>query len=203
MQLLDQFGNINSELAKYQENYQRLKQLTKELNQLIESKTSRSHRLDYLQYQLNEIQLLSPTSQDEEALLEKKSQIINFEKNQKMNSTMDDIFIGGESSSGLLNQLKTLQSLYTKNQDLFSEDLSKLCVADDLLNELYYSFKKKLHSELDPRELDGVIERLDHYTRLKKKFGGNVIDIIKTQENFLKEKEQLESVEIILDDKER
>ncbi len=203
MQLLDQFGNINSELAKYQENYQRLKQLTKELNQLIESKTSRSHRLDYLQYQLNEIQLLSPTSQDEEELLEKKSQIINFEKNQKMNSTMDDIFIGGESSNGLLNQLKTLHSLYSKNQDLFYEDLNKLCAADDLLNELYDSFKKKLNAEFDPRELDGVIERLDHYTRLKKKFGGTVFDIIKTQEDFLKEKEQLDSVEISLDDKER
>ncbi len=202
MQLLDQFGNINTELENYQEKFQKLRKLTKELNHLIESKSSRSHRLDYLHYQLNEIQLLSPTSQDEEELLEKKSQIINFEKNQRMNSTMDDIFIGEESSSGLLNQLKTLQSLYTKNQDLFSEDLSKLCVADDLLNQLYDSFKKKLNSEFDPRELDGVIERLDHYTRLKKKFGGTVFDIIKTQDDFLREKEELESVEITLDDKE-
>ena len=202
MQLLDQFGSLSSEVMEYQKNYTNYKQLIKELQFLAESKSSRNHRLDYLQYQLNEIQLLAPSSQDENGLIEKKSQIVNIERNQKLNSLIDDLFIGGESSIGLLNQLKNLQSIISKNHDIFKEDSSKAYLADDMVNELYDSFKKKLSTEFDPDELDGVIERLDQYSKLKKKFGGTVASILESEREFLKEKEQLELVEFNLSETE-
>ena len=38
--------------------------------------------------------------------------------------------------------------------------------------------EKKFDIELDPQELEGVIERLDIYHKLKKKFGGSVETIL-------------------------
>jgi DNA repair protein RecN (Recombination protein N) len=198
LQLLDQYGEIQKELTDYKEKYSELKNLEKELIQLQQTKTSRDHRLDYLQYQIDEIQILAPSSQDEIELLEKKSIMINLERNQRLNSSIDDIFIGGESSTGLLNQLKSLQSIFFKNSDLFKNDLSKLSHLDDLLNEIYESYKKKLNTELDPHELEGVIERLDQYSKLKKKFGGTVLSILDSLELFLQEREKLQTVEISL-----
>jgi len=198
LQLLDQYGELQKELNDYKDKYFELKNLEKELIQLQETKISRDHRLDYLQYQLDEIQILAPSSQDEIELLEKKSIMINLERNQRLNSSIDDIFIGGESSTGLLNQFKSLQSIFFKNSDLFKNDLSKLSHLDDLLNEIYDSYKKKLNSELDPHELEGVVERLDQYSRLKKKFGGTVQSILDSQDLFIKEREILQTVEISL-----
>ncbi len=202
LQLLDQYGELQKELNNYKDEYLELKNLEKELIQLQETKTSRDHRLDYLQYQLDEIQILAPSSQDETELLEKKSIMINLERNQRLNSSIDDIFIGGESSMGLLNQFKSLQSIFFKNSDLFKNDISKLSQLDDLITEIYDSYKKRLNSELDSHELEGVIERLDQYSRLKKKFGGTVQSILDSQELFLKEREKLKTVEISLNETE-
>lgn len=198
LQLLDYYAKTQQDVYSYQNDLKDYKALLIKQDELEQSKNFREQRLDYLSYQLQEIEKLNPSSQDEEDLLTKKNLLINLEKNQKMNFQLKDIFEGGEGQTGLLSQMKYLNSVLLKNRDFFEEEFSITAELEDRLCLLSDKIEKKLNTEIDPQELEGVIERLDLYQKLKKKFGGSVESILQTQIDFLKEKEQLQELDVDL-----
>lgn len=198
--LLDHFAKQLDEVNTYQVSLKEFRALKKEQEQLTQSKSMREQRLDYLNFQLQEIEKLNPSSQDEEDLLKKKNILINLEKTQKICYQAKESFDGGEGQSGIMGQLKFLNHLFSKNQDLFSEQVELLSEIEDKTHVLYTEIERKLNLELDPSEIEGILDRLDNYQKLKKKFGGSVESILQTQVEFMKEKNQLESLDINLDD---
>ncbi len=64
--LLDHFSKQLNEVKSFQEKLFVFKELKKEHQDLIQSKSMREQRLDYLNFQLQEIEKLNPSSQDEE-----------------------------------------------------------------------------------------------------------------------------------------
>lgn len=200
LHLLDHYGKLANEVQTYQQNLHLYKELCARLTNLEQSKTHREQRLDYLNYQLQEIEKLNPSSQDEEDLLKKKNLLINVEKNQKLSFQLKDIFEGGEGQPGLLSQMKMLSTLMIKNKDFFEAQLSEASEIDDKLHLLMIELEKKFDIEIDPEELEGVIERLDVYQKLKKKFGGSVETILQSQVEFLKERDQLQELDVDLDE---
>lgn len=199
LHLLDYFSKHLPDLSHYQEQLKEFKTYKNRQEELEQSKTLREQRLDYLTYQLQEIERLNPSSQDEEDLLKKKNLLMNMEKTQKLSFQLNDIFEGGEGQSGLLSQMKLLSSLLLKNQDLFQEQLHVASEAEDLIYKLQSEVERKLNIEIDPDELEGVLERLDMYQKLKKKFGGAVETILQSQVEFMREKSQLEELDINLE----
>jgi DNA repair protein RecN (Recombination protein N) len=198
--LLDHFAKQLEDVVQYQVLLKDYKTYKKEYENLIQSKSMREQRLDYLIFQLQEIEKLNPSSQDEEDLLKKKNLMINLEKTQKLCFQVKDSFEGGEGQSGLLGQLKFLNHLFAKNPDLFGDQLELLADIDDKIHLLQNEIDRKLNHEVDPSDLENVLDRLDSYQKLKKKFGGTVESILQTQVEFLKEKNQLEALDINLDD---
>jgi DNA repair protein RecN (Recombination protein N) len=200
LQLLDQYAKNSQQLQVYQKTLQGYRQISDELEKLEQSKAIREQRLDYLNYQLQEIGLLNPSSQDEADLLKRKNLLLNVEKNQKLIHFVENIFEGGEGQPGLLSKINYLHSHLVKNGDFFDEEVSELTELEDRLQFIFSSIDKKIHTEFDPQEMDGVIERLDLYTKLKKKFGGTVESILHLQAEFLKEKEQLDGLDLNLEE---
>jgi DNA repair protein RecN (Recombination protein N) len=200
LHLLDHYGKLADEVQAYQKSLHLYKDLSNKLLQLDQSRTHREQRLDYLNYQLQEIEKLNPSSQDEEELLKKKNLLMNVEKNQKISFQLKDIFEGGEGQPGLLSQMKMLNTLLLKNKDFFEDHLADASEIDDNLHTLLMDIEKKFDIELDPQELEGVIERLDIYHKLKKKFGGSVETILQSQVEFLKERDHLQELDFNLED---
>lgn len=200
LHLLDHYGKLGDEVQAYQKTLHLYKDLSAKLLQLDQSRTHREQRLDYLNYQLQEIEKLNPSSQDEEDLLKKKNLLMNVEKNQKISFQLKDIFEGGEGQPGLLSQMKMLNTLLLKNKDFFEDHIADASEIDDKLHILLMDIEKKFDIELDPQELEGVIERLDIYHKLKKKFGGSVETILQSQVEFLKERDHLQELDFNLED---
>lgn len=200
LHLLDHYGKLSEEVLIFQCKLQEYKALQRHLNQLEQSKTQREQRLDYLNYQLLEIEKLSPSSQDEKDLLMRKNLLINVERNQKISFQLKGIFEGGEGHPGLLSQMKQLNSILTKNKDFFRSQIDETSEIEDKLHLLQIIIDKQFDVEIDPQELEGVIERLDAYQKLKKKFGGSVESILQSQVDFLKERDQLQDLDINLED---
>ncbi len=198
LHLLDHFAKNQSELAEYQLHLKDYKRFQTEKKQLEESRALREQRLDYLTYQLQEIEKLNPSSQDEEDLLKKKAMMVNVEKTQKLCFQLKEIFEGSEGQTGLLGQLKFISSIFTKNPDLFLNLAENISSADDQICTLQEEIEKRLRFEFDPSDLGNILERLDTYHKLKKKFGGTVESVLQNQFEFLKEKNQLEELEINL-----
>lgn len=200
LHLLDHFAKLGTEVSDYQNQLHQYRSILKSLLVLEQSQSQREQRLDYLNYQLQEIEKLNPTSQEEEDLLKKKNLLINIEKNQKVLFQLKDIFEGGEGQLGLLSQMKSLSSLLIKNKDFLFDHISNSTEIDDRLHHLFSEIEQRLDIELDPQELDGVIEKLDLYQKLKKKFGGTVETLLQNQIDFLKERDQLQSLDFNLEE---
>lgn len=200
LHLLDHYGKLGDEVKTYQHTLHSFKELSAQLLQLDQSRTHREQRLDYLNYQLQEIEKLNPSSQDEEDLLKKKNLLMNVEKNHKISFQLKDIFEGGEGQPGLLSQMKMLNTILLKNKDYLEDHIADASEIDDKLHILLMDIEKKFDIELDPQELEGVIERLDIYHKLKKKFGGSVESILQNQVEFLKERDQLQELDFNLED---
>jgi len=199
LHLLDHYGKLSKEVADYQLTLHKYKEFQTKLTQLEESKNFREQRLDYLNFQLQEIDHLNPSSQDEEELLKKKALLINFEKVQKVSFQLKDIFEGGDDQPGLLPQMKKLSTTIIKNKELFENQISDVAEIEDKIQALLSSIEKEIDIELDPEELEGVIERLDFYHKLKKKFGGTCEKILVFREEFISERDQLQILDYDLD----
>ncbi len=200
LQLLDHYGKLNQYVFNFQEQLSVYKALNHQLRDLEETKNFREQRLDYLNYQLQEIDKLNPSSQDEEDLLRKKNLLLNIEKIQKISLQFKEIFEGGEATPGLLSQIKSLLHLIQKNKDLFADDLVATTEIEDKIFELANQLEKKFQTDVDQQELESVLDKLDLYQRLKKKFGGSVDSILSTQIEFIKEKETLQNLEFNLEE---
>ncbi|MBA2403991.1 MAG: AAA family ATPase [Bdellovibrionales bacterium] len=199
LHLLDHYGKLSPEVLSFKKSLSEYKELQQRLIQLDQSKTNREQRLDYLNFQLQEIEKLNPSSQDEEELLKKKNLLANVEKIQKVSFQLKDIFEGDEGHPGLLSQMQKLNSILIKNKDFFEQQISEVSEIDDRLHLLIGHIDQKHNFDLDPQELEGVLERLDSYQRLKKKFGGSAVTILESQSEFLKEREQLQALDFDLE----
>jgi DNA repair protein RecN (Recombination protein N) len=199
LQLLDHYAKLKPEVESYQKVLFEFKELKYKIQQLEQSKTQREQRLDYLNYQLLEIEKLNPSSQDEEDLLKKKNLLVNVEKNQKISFQLKDIFEGGEGQTGLLSQMKLINSILFKNREILDNFLESGTELEDRLHNLFNEIETRFDIDLDPEELEGVLERLDSYQKLKKKFGGSVESILQSQVEFFKERDQLQDLDFDLE----
>ncbi len=200
--LLDHFAKLKPEVDAYQSFLREYKIAKKSQEDLEASRREREQRLDYLNYQLQEIEKLGPSSQDEQDLLNKKNTLVNLEKTQRLSFQVRDLFEGSEGSSGLTGLTRQLNSLINKNPDLCGAQIEAMMNFQDQLSVLQDGLDKCLNQDLDPEELEGVVDRLDTYQKLKKKFGGTVETVLQSQVEFLKEKNYLEELEINLSESE-
>ncbi len=200
--LLDHFAKLESEVADYQKTYRDYKLVKKTQEELEASRREREQRLDYLNYQLQEIEKLNPSSQDEQDLLKKKNSLVNLEKTQRLYHQVRDLFDGSEGTAGIHGLFRQLNSLVSKNPELCGDQQEGLAILLDQITLVETSLEKNLNQEADPEELEGVIDRLDIYQKLKKKFGGTVESILQMQVEFLKEKNFLDELEINLGESE-
>ncbi len=198
--LLDQFAKQGHEVIQFQSKLSEFKKLKKEIEQLLESKNSRNQRIDYLNYQLEEIEKLNPSTPDEEHLLRKKTLMMGLEKTQKICYQAKSCLEGDEDKPGVVEQFKHLGHLFKKNSDIFEDFSDLLLEIEDKVQSLLSNIEKKLNLEIEPDELEKILERIDNYQRIKKKFGGSIESILQTQIDFLNEKKFLESLEINLED---
>jgi DNA repair protein RecN (Recombination protein N) len=197
--LLDNFANQTIETNQFQKKLSELKKLQKENEELLHSKTSRNQRLDYLNFQLEEIDKLKPTIEDEELLLKKKTILMSLEKTKKICSHAKSCLEGEDERPGILEQIKILNHLFLKNREIFPDIVDFIIEIEDKAQSLQSAIDNKINYEEDILELEKTIERIDSYQKLKKKFGGSVETILQTKIDFIKEKNFLESLDINLE----
>jgi DNA repair protein RecN (Recombination protein N) len=200
LHLLDHFAKQLPSVALFQQGLRELRQLRRDHEELTQSKTLREQRLDYLNFQLHEIERLNPSSQDEEDLLKKKHILVNLEKTQKLCYLVKENLQGGDGQPGLAGHLKQMTHVFSKNPELFGDQAELLSDIDDKVTLLEAAIERKINLEVDPDDLELILDRLDAYQRLKKKFGGSVESILQMQVEFLKEKSILETLDINLDE---
>lgn len=181
LKLLDSFAEkeISASLSEYQEIYKRFNDLTKQLNQLNEDEQKMAHRLDLIQFQLEEIKKSDLDPSEEENLLEEKYKISNFEKLfNNLNGSYEALSGEQKGLDWIGLAMSHLEEISTIDNDIKQlHENATNCFY--LLEEVSTSIRSHLEMiEYDPDRLNFIQSRLNEINFLKKKYGETVEDIL-------------------------
>ncbi len=196
LKLIDKFAGTALLAVKdsAKELYEQLKSVNKQLDEFGGDESSRLLRLDVLNYQINEIEQAELLEDEEQKLLELKQKLANFEKisnaltavKQAISSEggIDDILSNASRSAfGIINIAPEYQELYNRLESALTDISDISSTADSLISSLDIG-------DINP---DYIENRLELYKKLKKKYGGDYIEIMSFLEQLRAEKEKLEN----------
>lgn len=180
IRFLDAFSENGELLKEYRDIFGELKNVVATLEKMNEDSHSRQNEIDYLTYQTEEIEKANLSPEEEEGLLSRKTVLSNAGTISK-HAEKASLALGGDGGAKEL--------LYTAKRAL--EALSDIDEASlpylEKATELYYEIEELSHDissyqsgiEYNDRELREIDDRLDEINRLKRKFGGEIPDILK------------------------
>ncbi len=180
IRFLDAFSENGELLKEYRDIFGELKNILATLEKMNEDSHSRQNEIDYLTYQTEEIEKANLSPEEEESLLSRKIVLSNAGTISK-HAEKASLALGGDGGSKEL--LYTVKRALEALSDIDEASLPYL----EKATELYYEIEELSHDissylsgiEYNDRELREIDDRLDEINRLKRKFGGEIPDILK------------------------
>ncbi|TFJ93720.1 DNA repair protein RecN [Lentibacillus salicampi] len=194
IQLLDLYDEKQITEAKkaYTRLYEELTALRKRYSELSENEQEISHRLDLLNFQQHEIEQANLLPNEDDQLEEERSQLANFEH---IYNGLQDAY------SAIYGEQRGLEWLNIANQALqnskeydtfISKKAEEMSNHYFLIEELMYELRNYADTlEYDPGRLNDIESRLNEISRLKKKYGPTVNDILEYLGKIEEEIEQI------------
>lgn len=195
---LDEFADDKKELSEYRECYERYCSLNRRIEELTSNEREKAQRLEFLKFQINEIESVNLKSGEEEKLLAKRKKLQNSEKIVELSDTVYSLIYSNEKGNAAADKckrasraLEALAPVMTDADSLVSRldfvigELEDIALTVDALRE---------EQSADPTaELDKIETRLDAIESLERKYGDTVDDVLA----FLdKARAQLEDIEL-------
>jgi DNA repair protein RecN (Recombination protein N) len=187
--MLDDFGGLEGIVEEYHSSYEVLTRLVDERNALRQKERQLKERRDLYEFQIREIDAISPQPR-EEASLETELRILeNAEKLFEMTIQLHQMLYEGENAVydqlvKARNQLEDLAGIDGSFQDAKTECNSAVVIVGEL-TKLIQSYNAKI--EFNPERLEQIRERIGQLTLLKKKYGGSVDSILQLREQLGRE----------------
>ena len=188
---LDEFAELSAQLKEYKDEHAKLGEIAKELFVLKNKENSLKEERESYEFQIKEIDAISPQP-NEEVLL--KDELNILQNAEKLLSLTEDIYNRAyENENSVQDNLSKIQSSLielSKIDNSFSEMVGEVDSAIVIINDIAdftRSYKSKV--EDDPNKLEEIRERLGALTLLKKRYGGTLEKVIEHRENIGKEYE--------------
>ncbi len=177
LSFLDEYANLAPLADEYRTLYRKATKARDDLDKLRLNESEREMQKDTLNFRINEIKNVNPQKGEDEELSTKRDTLRNFSL----------IVANVEETASSLSQARDI--LYAAMNTMlratgFDASLSDL---NERVTDLYYSADDIFSSlsslssrmEVSPDELDAIEERLDLVSRLKKKYGPTLDDVLK------------------------
>ncbi len=197
LDLLDAFGRLAPLVEEYTKAYRTYRALVKEKEEGERSREERLRRMDYLAFQIEDIEKAAPRPGEEEELRQRREWLRQGERLREA-LTKALHLLDGEGPSvtqGLRDTLGLLAPLAPTSPDLKGE-------TDGLEEALILIQEGCSHLEtllgkvvIDPQALAQVEERLDTLHRLKSRYGPTLEAVLDYLEKAKEELAQLESIQ--------
>ena len=202
LELLDTYAGLGELSERYKTAYSALERVRREISD-ITAKAHESERMkEILEYQIKDIDSAALHPGEEDELVDKKVKIKNSEKITKNSEFVFKALKGSEkgSVSYLLDRSVTALSQISDvvpDFSVYSEKLRDILYqVDDIAEEVYAVIGD---IDEDPTEtLNKIESRLDKISKLKRKYGLTVEEVLLFRERAGKELEMLENSEGLL-----
>ena len=202
LELLDTYADNKEYLIKYREAFTKLEEVRKEIKEVSDKRAEGERKKEILEYQINDIDSLSLHAGEEEELVDKKVKIKNSEKITKNSEFAYKARKGSEkgSISYLLDRSATaLEQIsdIVPNFDDYAERLRDVLYQVEDIAEEVYSVLDDIGGD-STETLNDIESRLDKISKLKRKYGFTVEDILAFRDKAAAELETIENSEDIL-----
>ena len=207
LRVLDVYCITEELKQEYSSLYARLTELRSSINDITEKARERERLKEILAYQVNDIDSLKLSPGEEEALVDKKVKIKNNEKITRNSEFVFKALKGSEKGSvyslvdrsiSALNQLSGIIPEYSDYAERLRDVLYQV---DDIAEEVYAVLEEQ---EGDPTEaLNAIESRLDKISKLKRKYGYTVEEVLAFRDKAKAELDTLENSEQIIEDLKR
>lgn len=192
--LLDSFGgeSINVLKDKYSKKFTKLKEIKTRLNDLSGDKNDRDRKIDFLKFQIDEIEEANLKTNEEEQLNKQKVILQNSEKIiADLSRTYELIGAGSKAEKSASDNIREAVSIISEISkldqrfDAVSKRLESISIEiEDIIYEIRSS---KDEVDYDPELLEHTEERLDLIFKLKRKYGDSIEEIQSFLKNAQKE----------------
>ena len=187
---VDSFAGNADLIADYREKYGRLCEIRSKLKKLTTDESSKSQRIDFLTYQIDELEKAEITIGERDELKARKSLINN---SQKVIESLNIAYEALKADGAGIDMITDAESEIA-NASAYMETLGE---ASEKITDIRYELEDIAETvrdamtevDFDPSELEDIDERLDLLYRLSKKYGD-------TEEEML---EYLEKARVELD----
>lgn len=189
---VDGFAENFGLISDYREKYRRLCEIRNSLKKLTTDESSKSQRIDFLTYQIDELEKSDITPGERDELKARKALINN---SQKVMESLNTAYMALKADGAGIDMISNAEteianaSEYMDSLGEASEKITDIRYELDDIAELVRDAMSEI--EYDPSELDDIEERLDLLYRLSKKYGETEEDML---EYLAKAREELESI---------
>jgi DNA repair protein RecN (Recombination protein N) len=196
IRFLDQFAGLGERVRQYQSIHSQLNRIRKQQRELEENAAERQRRLDFLRFQIDEIDKAGVSLSEEEQLQEECHLLSNGEQIIQALAPIADWNSAPQSPlteiAGLLQPLQNLLRLAPELQRFAEEIRSGLITLEEAVADVNHYLSRL---EINPERLEWVNERLSLLDGLKRKYGGSLTEIFAYREAALQELTELEETE--------
>lgn len=202
LELLDSYADLKELKSEYQTSYFALEKVRREISEVNE-KLAESERLkEILEYQIKDIESAALKEDEEELLVEKRSKLKNSEKITKNSEFVYKALKGSEKGSvaylldrsmSALNQISDVVPAFSEYSDRLRDCLYQV---EDIAEEVYAVLDD---IDGDPTvTLNKIESRLDRISKLERKYGATIKDVLAFCAKAKSELETLENSDGIL-----
>jgi len=194
---LDQFAGLRERVVEFEVLQQTLLRKRREKAESDKNLSDRIRQLDFIRFQIDEIESAGFTEAEEAALLEEHRMLANAEQ---IIAVVSPVAEWNERPDSPLSELSAVVSGLSEIVRI-AGDLKPL--ADELQSSLISLEESALEArrylgriEINPERLDLVNERLAQLDGLKRKYGHTLAEIISFKAGQEAERERLENLEV-------
>lgn len=205
IQYLDYFGEkiYGNDLENYTEKFKKFQDINSKINEITGSEGNREKVIDYLKFQLNEIESAKLKLGEDEELEDKYKLISNSEKiNCVMGRSYEILYNGSEESMSVHDSI----GFVVKELRTIEKNLQAIRDIADSLEGVYYNIEENIERIrdikdsiiYDENELQYINERLYQINNFKKKYGKSISEIFVYRDKMSEQLNELTNSEEII-----
>ena len=177
---------------EYTKLYSKLDILRKRYQKLNDNEQEMAHRIDLLEFQMNELEQANLSPNEDELLEEERKSLANFERIHTALHDAYNALYGEQKGLEWLNQAQLALQNNSNYDSFIDEKAEEMSNHYFILEELTYDLRNQMDNlQFNPERLNEIESRLDEINRLKKKYGSTVNEILEYMAKIEEEIEQI------------
>ncbi|MBO5906811.1 MAG: DNA repair protein RecN [Clostridia bacterium] len=202
IEIVDTYASIQTQRAEYEQSFARLCEIRARIKDVSEKAREGERLKEILEYQIKDIDAVSPHEGEEEELVEKKVKIKNSEKIIKNSEFVFKALKGSEKGgvSYLIDRsitaLSQISDVVVSYQEYAERLRDILYQVDDIAEEVYAVIDDA--ADNPEKALNEIESRLDKISRLKRKYGLTVSAVLEFRQRAAEELSEIENSDALI-----